>query len=510
MQEAAQGVLKKQHQFFVALLGLFDGVVITLACLGAWALRRMWVEGFFPGQVWESWVKGPLFVFVVPVVLIVMWGVGIYRPRRDRSMWGEQWSIFKASAASMMAVIVLLWAVGNDAVVRGPGGPSVGPLSPMRGTVGGHLLEGGRVQLLTLAVLLPIGLGLQRLALRGVLRELRRRGKNLRHVAIIGCGRLGQICCRTIERNKWTGIHVNYFISHHAETRRTQCLDRDVVGGLDELEETLRERPVDAVYLAIPNERAAVVPQVLQRLDRFTVDVRIVPDMNPRFVPQNMVVNELDGMPILSYRENPSQGVGGFTKRAVDIAGALVGLAIFGVPILIIAAVIRMTSPGPVIFKQRRMSLGNRTFKIYKFRTMYHVKDEAGLDRSGWSNLKDEWTQRNDPRITPIGRWLRKTSLDELPQLLNVLKGQMSLVGPRPERPELVARFREDWRGYMIRQHVKAGMTGWAQVNGLRGDTSLRKRLQYDLFYVRHWSLGFDLRILWLTMFRGFVHHNAH
>ncbi|CAN0572453.1 unnamed protein product, partial [Laminaria digitata] len=151
---------------------------------------------------------------------------------------------------------------------------------------------------------------------------------------------------------------------------------------------------------------------------------------------------------------------------------------------------------------QRRVSLGGDTFWIWKFRTMLQVGDESKLEDA-------QWTSRDDPRITRIGRWLRRTSLDELPQLFNVLRGDMALVGPRPERPELIDRFREDWRGYMLRQQVKAGMTGWAQVNGLRGDSSLRKRLQYDLFYIRNWSIWFDLRILLLTMIRGFVHPNA-
>ncbi|QYU69413.1 undecaprenyl-phosphate glucose phosphotransferase [Leptolyngbya sp. 15MV] len=486
-------MLKQQHQLRVSLLVAVDALVGA----GAWVVRREVVEGWYPGiDLWESWVKGPLFLFVVPVVLLVLWAMGTYRPRRDRSMWSEQWSIAKASVTSVAVVIVLLWAVGNQAVTGGE----------PQALVLGVPMEPGRIQLLSLAVILPLAMGVHRLVIRGLLRHLRRRGWNLRHVAVIGTGRLGQIVTRTLERNRWTGIQVVYFIGHHAQTKRTEMLGRPVRGGLGDVERTLRDHPVDAVYLAIPNAQAALVPEVLQQLERFPVDVRIVPDVHPRFVPQSMVVNELDGMPILSYRENTSQGLGGFSKRVLDIAGSLVGLVLFSPLLLAIAVAIRATSPGPVIFKQRRMSVGNKTFKIYKFRTMFHVEDE----RHPWQKLKDGWTTPNDPRVTPIGRWLRKTSLDELPQLLNVLKGQMSLVGPRPERPELVVRFREDWRGYMIRQHVKAGMTGWAQVNGLRGQTSLKKRLQYDIFYVRHWSLGFDLRILWLTVLRGFIHRNAY
>ena len=277
-------------------------------------------------------------------------------------------------------------------------------------------------------------------------------------------------------------------------------MGRDVLGTLSHLEQTLERHKVDVVYVALPNRLAADVPKVLYRLERFPVEVRIIPDVNPRYVPQNMVVGELDGMPVLSYRESPMAGFPGFMKRCMDVLGALLGIVVFLPLMVVVALLIRLTSPGPVIFRQKRVGLGGREFNIYKFRTMRWSRESTPAS----------WTRPGDKRITPLGRFLRRTSLDELPQLLNVLKGDMALVGPRPERPELIHRFKEDWRGYMVRVNVKAGMTGWAQVNGLRGDTSLRKRLQYDLFYVRHWSLWLDLRILWLTIFRGFVHRNAH
>jgi exopolysaccharide biosynthesis polyprenyl glycosylphosphotransferase len=244
------------------------------------------------------------------------------------------------------------------------------------------------------------------------------------------------------------------------------------------------------------------LPTILKRLERFAVDVRIVPDVHPRYLPQNMTVSELEGMPILSYRESPMAGLGGVLKRALDLAGACVALLVFSPLMVLISGLIWIESPGRVLFKQQRVSLGGDVFWIWKFRTMRCTGDSSG-------SMEDSWTTRDDPRITRIGRWLRRTSLDELPQLFNVIRGDMALVGPRPERPELIDRFREDWRGYMLRQQVKAGMTGWAQVNGLRGDTSLRKRLQYDLFYIRNWSIWFDVRILLMTIVRGFVHPNA-
>ena len=471
---------------------MLDALAIASSALVAWMIRLHRFDQPFPTR-WEEFFKESLMLFVVPIALLSMVFFRLYKPRRDQAIVGELGQVFKASFISVMMIVVALWAVGSSRI------NAIGP--PPEQYPGWRLATDPlRFQLAILAAILPVFIGASRVMIRLGLRYMRRRGKNMRHVAIIGVGRLGQITARTLTRNSWTGLRVAYFISHHEQTTRTKCLNLDVVGGVLDLESILENKPVDAIYLAIPSAMSAQLPMILRRLERFAVDVRIIPDVHPRYLPQNMVVSELEGMPILSYRESPMAGLGGMFKRMLDILGALIGLVVFSPVMIVIAAAIRLSSPGPVIFKQRRVSLGGDTFDIWKFRTM-DTEPET---------IENSWTAKDDPRITKVGAWLRKTSLDELPQFLNVLQGDMALVGPRPERPELIDRFREDWRGYMLRQQVKAGMTGWAQVNGLRGDTSLRKRLQYDLFYIRNWTIWFDLQILVLTVFRGFIHRNAH
>jgi Undecaprenyl-phosphate glucose phosphotransferase len=494
-------LLKKQHELFVSLLCVSDAAVVVVASLIAWITRKVLALPLTPGyrfwpESWESYFKEPLVLFSVPVTLYALWFFGLYEPRRDRTLRTEYLQLIKASIVSVMALVVVLWAIGNGQIVS-PGQGSAG--QPLIATI----LDVQRAQVLILAVVLPVALMVHRTAFRFGLRIIRRRGWNQRHVGIIGVGRVGRIACQTIERNSWTGLNVSYFISHRETNRLTECQGKPVLGGIEKLEAILDEHPVDAVYVAVPTARSAIVPRLLHRLDRVAVDVRIIPDVNPRFVPQSMATNELDGMPVLGYRESPMCGFGGLVKRTVDFVGALTAMILFSPIFLVCAAAVAASGRGPIIFRQRRVSLGGEVFCIYKFRTMRCVEKEA-------AGCEARWTSRDDPRITRVGALLRKTSLDELPQLFNVLKGEMSLVGPRPERPELIDRFRDDWRGYMLRQHVKAGITGWAQVNGLRGDTSLRKRLQYDLFYIRNWSVWLDLRILTLTVFRGFVHRNAH
>ena len=208
------------------------------------------------------------------------------------------------------------------------------------------------------------------------------------------------------------------------------------------------------------------------------------------------------GLPVINIRYVPlSNTFNAIIKRAVDIVGSLVCLVLFSPVMLVTAVLIKLTSPGPLIFKQERVGLHNQPFIMYKFRSREVQK--ANVEQKGW-------TTRHDPRVTGIGKFIRRTSIDELPQLINVLKGEMSLIGPRPERPQFVEKFREEIPRYMIKHQVRPGMTGWAQVNGYRGDTSIRKRIEYDLYYIENWTLGLDIKILFLTVFKGFVNKNAY
>jgi Undecaprenyl-phosphate glucose phosphotransferase len=466
-----------------------DAVLVATSTVLAYYARFSWLTPFYPAQDQPRFATHAIpFLLAAPVLMGTMISLGLYRARRDQRFFIEAVTILKAIAVGVMILVALLTLMRDW-------------------LYGGRNLSG--LQFGLFAAICATLLLMWRFSFRSALRVLRKRGWNLRHVAIIGTGRLGQVVYYTLKRNSWTGITPSVFISHHATTARETCLNVPVGGGLADLERVLEEAGVSGVIIALPARLAAELPNLLLRLERFPLDVRIVPDMNPKHMPMNMATSELDGMPILSVRESPLNGWGRITKRSLDLIGSMAALVVFAIPMAIIAILIRISGPGAVIFRQERMSLNGQRFRIYKFRTMEPVDaEQKALVEAGKGT--DAWTDPADARVTRVGKFLRRTSMDELPQLINVLIGEMSLVGPRPERPELIQRFREDWRGYMLRQNVKAGMTGWAQINGLRGQTSLRKRLQYDLFYIRNWSLGFDLRILWMTIFKGFVHPNAY
>jgi Undecaprenyl-phosphate glucose phosphotransferase len=222
-------------------------------------------------------------------------------------------------------------------------------------------------------------------------------------------------------------------------------------------------------------------------------DVKVVPDLL-QFIALRASLDELDGLPIVNMNDVPLQGVRAWVKRGLDVVLSLLAMIVLAIPFAIIAALVKRTSPGPIFYKQERMGLDGRAFTVYKFRSMHHqAEDDTG----------PVWARDDDPRATPVGRWLRRFDLDELPQFWNVLKGEMSIVGPRPERPFFVQQFKHRIPQYMLRHKVKAGITGWAQVNGWRGNTSLEKRIEYDLYYIENWSVTLDLKIMWLTVVRG-------
>lgn len=339
-----------------------------------------------------------------------------------------------------------------------------------------------------------------RVLLRSLLRWVRSRGRNLRYAIIVGSGRLGQRVADAIEKNPWTGIQVAGFVDDAPDKIGRLVRRIPVLGRIDQASAIVSVREINMVFIALPFEKYSLVEDLVKSLTKEIADVRIVPDV-AHLCRLALPVSDLDGLAMLNAQASPLVGWNSVLKRASDIAVSILVLFLLSPVLVLIALAIKLTSRGPVLFRQVRMGYDGKEFSIYKFRTM---RDSNGDEPT------PAWTSDGDPRRTALGILLRRTSLDELPQFFNVLRGEMSIVGPRPERPILIREFRDQVPLYMLRHKIKAGITGWAQINGWRGDTSLRKRVQYDLYYLRNWSIWFDFWIMILTPFRGLVHKNAY
>ena len=274
-----------------------------------------------------------------------------------------------------------------------------------------------------------------------------------------------------------------------------------IVGKIMDLPKLLESNEYDEIVITLNITEYEKLENIVVTTEKFGVHTKFVPDYN-NIIPTRPYTEDLEGLPVVHVRNVPlSSPVNRILKRAFDIVGAILCIIIFAIPMLIVSALVKITSDGPLIFKQKRIGLHNREFYMYKFRSM-HVQPP--------SEEKKAWTTMNDPRVTPVGKFIRSTSLDELPQFFNVLKGDMSLVGPRPERPYYVDKFKEEIPRYMVKHQVRPGITGWAQVNGFRGDTSIKKRIDCDIYYIENWTLGLDFKILVLTLFKGFINKNAY
>ena len=330
-----------------------------------------------------------------------------------------------------------------------------------------------------------------------VIDRIRRSGRNLKRVLIAGTGELAEAVIDRMQMHQEFGFRITGMLGDEPERRYRGV---PVVGRLEDACEFIRKFGVDQIYIALPLSAYAEILSLLNEVSNEIVEIKVVPDLL-QHITLRAAVEDFEGVPIVNLSATPMRGLAGSLKRSIDFCAALAGIVLFAPVFPLVALAIWLTSPGPILYRQERMGLDGRSFELLKFRSMVpNAEQQTG----------PVWTEESDPRITPIGRFLRKFSLDELPQFFNVLRGDMSMVGPRPERPYFVQEFRDRIPRYMLRHRVRAGMTGWAQVNGWRGNTSLERRIQYDLYYIENWSLTLDFKIIWLTITNGMGHEHAY
>ena len=336
--------------------------------------------------------------------------------------------------------------------------------------------------------------------MREVLERRWRAGIGLKRILIAGAGELGRLVADKILEHRELGYQIVGFVDDRAAGDHLGYRGLPLLGSIAEAAEISARESIDHLYVALPPEQHVGMLELIESTSRECVDVKVVPDLL-QVIALRARLEDLDGVPVININDVPLQGFNSAVKRTTDIGISSAALLVLAIPLALVALVVKLTSRGPVFYRQERMGLDGRPFMIHKFRSMY---EDAERDTG------PVFTSRNDPRRTPLGALLRRSNIDELPQLWNVFKGDMSIVGPRPERPLFVAQFKHKIPQYMLRHKVKSGMTGWAQVNGWRGNTSIEKRIEYDLYYIENWSVRLDLKIIWLTFLRGFFHKHAY
>lgn len=417
--------------------------------------------------------------FVVPGYLILYYWCKLYTPKRVQRTENEILNIIKANLVG----IILVLAVLN-----------------LSQSVNRDLQHFSRGMLIMFAGLNTVDGILVRALIRRILHLFRKKGYNQKHILLVGYSRAAEAYIDRIIANPQWGYTVRGILDDNVP-RGAVYKGVKVMGSIDNLLYILPENKLDEIAVTLSLQDYDRLEEIVNLCEKSGVHTKFIPDYNS-LIPGKPYTEDLGGLPVINIRYVPlSNTVNAVMKRTVDIVGSFVGLVVTSPLLLVVAIAIRATSKGPVIFSQERIGQHNRPFKMYKFRTMYvqDVKEE-----------KKGWTTKDDPRVTKVGRFLRRTSIDELPQLFNILVGDMSLVGPRPERPQYVEKFKEEIPRYMVKHQVRPGLTGWAQINGYRGDTSIRKRIEYDIYYIENWSLEFDIKIMFLTIFKGFINENAY
>ena len=429
-----------------------DAGIIGAAYFFSWYLR--FKSGFFvqdAGVLPAKTYFSALFL-IIPGYLLLYSIFQLYMPRRVKSYRKELMDIIRANGIGFMIFILVLYFIKQEHFSR---------------------------QMLCIFFFINISLEFaSRYLIRTILWKMRKQGLNQKHILMIGESQMAeQYMDRLRENPKW-----GYQVFAHLKDE-------------EKLERILEGNELDEVVIALRAEDYGKLERIVDVCEKAGVHTKMIPDFG-KVISTRPYIEDVQGIPVIHVRRVPLNIMRNrAAKRAVDLIGATVAIILFSPVMLLTVLVVALTEEGSVIYRQERVGLHNQVFYMYKFRSMIMQDEEKE---------KAEWSTRNDPRITPVGKLIRRTSIDELPQLFNVLKGEMSLVGPRPERPQFVQKFRDEIPRYMVKHQVRPGMTGWAQINGYRGNTSIEKRIEYDLYYIENWTMVFDMKILILTIFKGF------
>jgi Undecaprenyl-phosphate glucose phosphotransferase len=479
-------MVKRYNRLLVALYVVADVVLAAAAFMLAFFIR--FESGLIP--VTKGYPPFSQYVAVLPLVaglVPVAYHVqGLYRLRRGRTRVDDFFSVFVGSIlAVVLGVVITLYIQAYyvpDALKD-------------RGAFEVSQIVWGLFLVLNVA----FGYATREVVRRGLERRWKA-GIGLKRVLIAGAGELGRLVADKLLEHQELGFKVVGFIDDRAAGDHIGYRGLPLLGTLDEAPEILQRERIDQLYVALPLEEHVKMLSLVESANREIVEIRVVPDLM-QVIALRARLEDLDGIPMINIHDVPLKGFNSVLKRAIDIVISAAALVLLAAPMLVIGLLVRLTTPGPALYRQERMGLDGKSFWVWKFRSMYH---EAEKDTG------PVWAHEKDPRVTPLGRWLRRFSIDELPQLWNVLKGDMSLVGPRPERPFFVQQFKHKVPQYMLRHKVKAGLTGWAQVNGWRGNTSIEKRIEFDLYYIENWSVWLDFKIMGLTLLKGLFHRHAY
>ena len=469
-------MIKDNQKYFNRLHVVLDAAVIAISYILAWYLR--FASPFFRiGEdvgVLSMVTYFNMLFLIVPGYLLLYYNFNLYTPKRATVHKYEILNIFQANTVGMVLLMAGWYLVSQIHFSRG--------------------------MMAIFYVLNIVLMGIERSLIRSLLQYLRDKGYNLKYILLVGYSRAAEEYIRRINDNPQWGYVVRGILDDSVP-RGTLYQGVKVLGEIENLLYILPQSSLDEIAITLPLKDYDNLEHIVDICEKSGVHTKFIPDYNSMF-PSRPYTEDLMGLPVINIRYVPlTNTLNWIAKRVVDVIVALVGLVVSSPVMLLAAIAVRCTSRGPIIFRQERIGLHNQPFKMYKFRTMEVQKPSA--EQKGW-------TTKDDPRVTAVGRFLRRTSIDELPQLFNIIKGDMSVVGPRPERPQFVEKFKEEIPRYMVKHQVRPGLTGWAQINGYRGDTSIKRRIEYDIFYIENWTMSFDIKIMFLTIFKGFINKNAY